>query len=140
MRHFAISAVLSLVVFLANVSASRSEDILVPDTTVSSFRFSAMVFNTTVPALSCVVSGPTDMTATLSIFVLLFEKPDSIDPYAKVGGNAAISNAAPRGSCNVNNGQQTVPPITPAKIEIQVSATTVVFGANVPVMLKPKMK
>jgi hypothetical protein len=73
------------------------------------------------------------MTATISILVLLFEK--ATDPYAKVGGSAAISNAGPRGTCNVNNGQQTVPPITPAKIEIQVSATTVVLGANVPVTL-----
>jgi hypothetical protein len=140
MSHFSVSALLSLFVCLTSASASRSEDILVPDTTVASFRFSAMVLNTTVPALACIVTGPADMTATISILVLLFEKADSPDPYAKVGGNAAISNAGPRGNCNVNNGQQTVPPITPAKIEIQVSATTVVLGANVPVTLPPKKK
>jgi hypothetical protein len=140
MRPFSVSALLSLILCLIGASASRGEDILVPDTTVSSFRFSAMVLNTTVPALSCVVTGPPDMTATISILVLLFEKADSADPYAKVGGSAAISNSGPRGNCDVNNGQQTVPPITPAKIEIQVSATTVVLGANVPVTLSHRQR
>jgi len=114
---------------------SSAADVPVPDTSVSSLRFSAMVLNTMVPALSCIVTGPADMAATIAVLVLLFEKSDSPDPYAQVAGSATISPANPRGSCDINNGQQTVPPITPAKIEIQVSSTIATIAANVAVVL-----
>lgn len=119
---------------------SKAAEFIVPNTTVSSFEFSGMVLNSSVPSLNCVVTGPKDMAATISVMVLLFETPASSYPYAKVSGNAVISPSRPRGACNINNGHQTIPPLTPAKIEIQISTNDATLSANVPVILPPPSK
>ena len=114
---------------------SIAAQIPVPDTVVSSFHFTAMVLNSSQPSLSCIVTGAADMTATVNILVLLFEKADSQYPYAKVAGNALISPSNPRGNCNVDNGPQTILSIIPAKIEIQVLTNNAVLEGNVAVPL-----
>ena len=85
------SRIVAVGLLCAAAEAASAASIPVPDTTVSAFHFSGMVLNSAEPSLSCIVTGPADMTATITIWVMLFERPDSPYPYAKVGGNTQIS-------------------------------------------------
>lgn len=109
--------------------------ILVPDQTVAGLSFSAMQINYAVPALSSVITAPQNVSASVNVTVLLFEKPDSAWPYATVtAGCQVVANL--RNLCNPNNGQQNYPQIPPQKVELQVIVSNATTVQNLPIILK----
>ncbi len=108
---------------IACVTSVQASDIILQDQTILGYQFSAMRLVPSLPALDCVVTGPADVSATLHIVVFLFDDKNAPTPYARIAGKAVLE-AGRRGLCDLNNGQQVIPPKQPKKIELQVTTSS----------------
>ena len=135
---FKVGTIVTGVMFF--LVSAKADDVFipVPDQDIAGFRFSAMQVKSSPPALDCVVTAPPNTSGTVSIIVLLFDRPDAELPFAKATGSATIKDDL-RATCDVNNGPQSTPQRTPKKIEIQIS-TTAVIAKNMPIILPSEKK
>ena len=136
MKHkFAVACAATLI---ALTTGGHAAEINVDDITVQGFTLSGLKLDPTIPYLAGIITGPSGMTANVTVLVTYFEKPDSQFPYARSTAGCAISPDQPRGRCELNNGPQNPKVAMPAKIEVQAIATTPTISGyiSVPITLQ----